>query len=243
MRLVQVLDWLEAKKPDFLCLQETKVIDEDFPADALREAGYGAVFAGQKTYNGVAILSRTPPGDVTYRLPGNDDGQRRFVAATFDTLRVVNVYVPNGSEVGSEKFSYKLGWLQSLTRFLRAELGRHAQLAVVGDYNIAPAEPDVHDPKRWAGSVLFSEAERQAFGKLLALGLVDSFRHFDQPPGVFSWWDYRGGAFRRNHGLRIDHILCSTSLMQRCHDASIDLEPRRHERPSDHAPVLTHFSN
>ena len=250
VRLPQVLEWLEKESPDVLCLQETKVTDEDFPAEAFRGAGYHAVFAGQKTYNGIATLSRTPADAMVASLPGADGAppspgaqtpQKRLLAATIAGVRVVNVYIPNGEEVGSEKYSYKLSWLEALEKFLAEELRSHPKLVVLGDYNIAPEDDDVHDPKLWEGRVLFSNKERAAFRRLMQLGLVDVFRKFEQPEKSFSWWDYRMNGFKRNLGLRIDHILCSAALAADCRACQIDKEPRRHERPSDHAPVVARF--
>ena len=241
VRLPQVLEWLKKETPDVLCLQETKITDEEFPAAAFHEAGYRAVYAGQKTYNGVATLSRAPAADIVTALPGADGAQKRLLAATVDDVRIVNVYVPNGEEVGSDKYSYKLSWLAALEKYLAKEMKAHPRLALLGDYNIAPDERDVHDPKLWEGRVLFSGKERAAFQQLVGSGLQDVFRNFDQPEKSFSWWDYRAAAFRRNNGLRIDHILCSPALASQCRSCSIDVEPRRHERPSDHAPVIARF--
>lgn len=241
VRLPQVLEWLKKENPDVLCLQETKITDGEFPAMAFRDAGYQAVYIGQKTYNGVATLSRAPADDVVTTLAGADGDQKRLLATVVGGVRVVNVYVPNGEEVGSEKYSYKLSWLKALEKFIARELKSHPRLALLGDYNIAPEERDVHDPKRWEGHVLFSDKERAAFRSLTQLGLVDVFRKFEQPGKSFSWWDYRQGAFRRNHGLRIDHILCSATLASACRGCRIDIEPRKHERPSDHAPVIAEF--
>ncbi len=243
VRLPQVLEWLKQERPDALCLQETKITDADFPAAAFHEAGYQTVYSGQKTYNGVATLSRTPAQQIVTVLPDADSAQKRFMAATIGGVRVINVYVPNGEEVGSEKFSYKLSWLQALDKYLAKELPAHPRLALLGDYNIAPEERDVHDPTLWAGHVLFSDQERAAFQKLIQLGLEDVFRKFDQAEKSFSWWDYRAAAFRRNNGLRIDHILCSTALAAGCSSCRIDREPRKHERPSDHVPVIAEFSD
>lgn len=244
VRLAQVLDWVGTHEPDVVCLQETKLENPAFPIDALRSAGYHGLHSGQKTYNGVAILSRIPPADPVAVLPGApDDAQRRLLAATIGGVRVVNVYVPNGAEVGSDKFSYKLDWLARLNRYLADELAAHPRLALVGDFNIAPANEDVYDPKLWENSVLFSPPEREAFAKLLALGLFDTFRKFEQPGASFSWWDYRQGAFRRNNGLRIDHILCSAELYAQCMSCRIDKTPRALERPSDHAPVIAQFTD
>ncbi len=238
VRLPQVLEWVAAHRPDILCLQETKLEDKFFPRMELEAAGYRAVFAGQKTYNGVAILSRLPLGDVTVGIPGLADEQQRLIAATADGVRIVCGYFPNGQSVGSDKYAYKLGWIEALTAWLREELVRHPRLALLGDYNIAPEARDVHDPEAWAGQVLFSEPERTAFRRLLELGLRDAFRLFEQPEKIYSWWDYRMMAFRRNRGLRIDHILLSGELAKDCTACSVDKEARKAERPSDHAPVL-----
>lgn len=237
VRLDQVLDWLATHRPDALCLQETKLEDANFPLDAFREAGWSVAYSGQKTYNGVAIVSPHAIHDVQSGIPGLADEQRRLIAGTVDGVRVVCAYMPNGQAVGSDKYAYKLAWLQALRDWLAGEVAVHDHLAVLGDYNIAPEDRDVHDPALWAGQVLCSEPEREAFRRLLALGLADSFRLFDQAPATFSWWDYRQGGFRRNLGLRIDHVLLSPALAARCTAAGIDVAPRRHERPSDHAPV------
>ncbi len=241
VRLPQVLAWLAQENPDVLCLQETKITDEEFPAAAFQDAGYHAAYAGQKTYNGVATLSRAPTAKTVTALPGATDAQKRLLAVTVADVRIVNVYVPNGEDVGSDKYSYKLSWLAALEKFLARELKAHSRLVVLGDYNIAPEERDVHDPKLWEGRVLFSDKERAAFRRLIGCGLVDIFRQFEQPEKSFSWWDYRAAGFRRNHGLRIDHILCSPALASQCRGCSIDVEPRRHERPSDHAVVVAQF--
>jgi exodeoxyribonuclease III len=241
VRLPQVLDWLAANEPDVLGLQETKLTDAAFPVDAIREAGYEVSFSGQPTYNGVALLSRAPQSEVITGLDGMDDPQRRVLGATVAGVRVLNLYVPNGKEVGSDKYAYKLDWLDALHAQLRAELARHPHVVVMGDFNIAPDDRDVHDPAAWAGKVLCSEPERAALQRILALGLVDTFRLFEQPAAAFSWWDYRMAGFRRNHGLRIDLVLSSQVLAPACTGAWIDVEPRRHERPSDHAPVGAAF--
>jgi exodeoxyribonuclease-3 len=238
VRLPQLVDWLAARRPDLVCLQETKVPDEQFPAEALRAAGYHAVFSGQKAYNGVAILSRRPLVHVAYGAPGLDGEQKRYLAATVGGVRIVNLYVPNGEAVDSPKYAYKLAWLKDLRRHLVTELKAHPRLAVAGDYNIAPEPRDVHNPKLWEGQVLFSEPERTAFRALVDAGLADAYRQFEQPEKSFSWWDYRMGAFKRNLGLRIDHILVSAALTAKLRSCSIDTEPRRAERPSDHAPVI-----
>ncbi len=241
VRLTHVLDWLGKHKPDVLCLQETKVTDEDFPAADFEQAGYAAVFSGQKSYNGVAILSRQPARDVARALPKADGTQKRLLAASIGGMRIVNVYVPNGESVGSDKYGYKLAWLKALKVYLKSEMETYPKLAVLGDFNIAPEERDVHDPRLWEGSVLFSDKERAAFHGLIATGFADTFRRFDQPESSFTWWDYRMGAFRRNHGLRIDHILASRALVSVCKTCRIDPGPRALERPSDHAPVIAEF--
>jgi exodeoxyribonuclease-3 len=242
VRLPQVLDWLAHASPDVLCLQETKVTDEEFPLAALRAAGYVAAISGQKTYNGVATLTRAAASDTATLLPGSDGVQKRFLAATVGGVRIVNVYVPNGESVESDKYQYKLNWLKTLTTFLVEELKRYPRLALLGDFNIAPEDRDVHDPKRWQGQVLFSEPERAAFRVLIEVGLVDVFRRFEQPAQSFTWWDYRLNGFARNWGLRIDHILCSPALAAQASGCRIDIEPRRTERPSDHAPVVAEFA-
>jgi exodeoxyribonuclease-3 len=242
VRLPQLLEWLPRAGLDIVCLQETKTQDTDFPFDALKSAGYEVLASGQKTYNGVAIVSRRPGTDVVTAIPGFDDPQKRVLAATFDELRVVCLYVPNGEAVTSDKYRYKLDWLDALTAWLSEELARHPKLVVLGDYNIAPEPADVHDPKLWEGKVLFSDPERQALRRLLALGLKDGFRLFDQPEKSFTWWDYRMNQFKRNMGLRIDHILLSPALAARCSRCAIDVAPRKLERPSDHAPVLAELN-
>lgn len=238
VRLPQVLDWLAAQQPDVLCLQETKLEDSAFPRMELESAGYQAAFAGQKTYNGVAILSRRPAQDIAIGIPGLEDTQQRLIAATCDEVRVVCAYFPNGQSVGSDKYDYKLKWIEALTAWLRDELARYPRLVLAGDFNIAPEDRDVHDPQAWQGQVLCSEPERAAFRRLTALGLVDSFRLFGQPEKIYTWWDYRMMAFRRNMGLRIDHVLLSPALAQACRGCTVDKAPRKAERPSDHAPVI-----
>jgi len=237
VRLEQVLDWLESSKVDILALQEIKMTDDQFPIEAFTTKGFHVVFSGQKTYNGVAIISRQPIQDVVTDVPNLDDPQRRILAVTIDDIRLINLYVPNGAEVGSDKYNYKLSWLPHVTSFIQQQLTQYPRIAVVGDFNIAPEDRDVHDPKEWEGSVLVSSLERQAFTTLLALGLHDSFRNFKQDEQLFSWWDYRAAGFRRNRGLRIDHILLSDALNKNCLVSAIDKEPRKAERPSDHAPV------
>ena len=238
VRLPQVLDWLAANPVDVLCLQETKQQDADFPKEELQAAGYHSIFSGQKTYNGVAILSREAARDVQMGIPGFEDEQKRVIAATFGDIRVVDVYIPNGQSVDSDKYRYKLDWLNALNGWLKEELVRFPRLALLGDYNIAPEDRDVHDPAAWEGNVLVSEPEREAFRSLQALGLTDSYRLFEQPEKSFSWWDYRMMGFRRNMGLRIDHILISEPLVLQCKGCAIDKAPRKLERPSDHTPVI-----
>lgn len=240
VRLPRLLDWLSANRPDIICLQETKLEDVRFPTLEIAAAGYAAHFAGQKTYNGVAMLVRDglPVADVASGIAGFADEQKRVIAATVRGIRVVGVYVPNGQSVDSDKYQYKLAWYGALANMLRAELARHPLLAVGGDFNVAPEDRDVHDPALWAGQVLCSDPERAAFRALLDAGLKDSFRLFEQPEKTFSWWDYRQLAFPKNHGLRIDHILLSEALAARCTASRIDRNARKGEKPSDHAPVL-----
>ncbi len=241
VRQPHVIEWLQTHEPDVLVLQELKQVTEKFPADDLKVIGYHSIASGQKTYNGVAVISRTPATDPVTDFPDLDDPQRRVLASTIDGVRVVNLYVPNGAEVGSEKYTYKLGWLASLRDFLDTELGRHEKLVVLGDFNIAPADADVHDPEKWGEAILCSPPERKALTDLIALGLTDVFRKFDQPEKAFSWWDYRAAGFRRNAGLRIDLILSSAAMTERCTACYVDKEPRTWERPSDHAPVVAEF--
>lgn len=241
VRLEHVIEWADYVQPDILALQETKTIDDNFPADALLEAGYQSVFSGEKTYNGVAILSRSEAQDVVTDFPGLDDPQRRVLAATVDGVRVLCVYVVNGQEVGSDKYDYKLRWLEALTDFVADDMNKHEHYVILGDFNICPTDDDVHDPKAWQGRIFCSDAERAALQNLLSLGFVDTFRQFEQPPGLWSWWDYRAGNFQRDIGLRIDLILASRSLAEHCTQSLIDKEPRTWERPSDHAPVIAEF--
>ena len=240
MRLPRLLAWLAANRPDIVCLQETKLEDAKFPVLETTAAGYTAHFAGQKTYNGVAILVRSDlaASDVAMGIPGFDDEQKRVIAATIAGIRIVGVYVPNGQAVASDKYRYKLAWYAALADMLCGELARHPALAVLGDFNVAPEDRDVHDPALWAGQVLCSDPERAAFRALLDAGLSDSFRLFEQPERTFSWWDYRQLAFPKNNGLRIDHILLSPALASRCAASRIDRAARKGEKPSDHAPVL-----
>jgi exodeoxyribonuclease III len=242
VRLPQLLDWLAAVQPDVVCLQELKTEDAKFPRAELDAAGYASAASGQKTYNGVAILSRTPLTEVVAGIPGFADEQRRVLAATVGDARVVSVYCPNGQAVGSEKYEYKLRWFGALKDYLARELARHPRLAVAGDFNVAPEDRDVHDPRAWEGQVHVSGPERAAWRALLALGLQDSFRLFEQPEKIFSWWDYRMLGFRRNAGLRIDHILLSQALVRACTASSVDKAPRKLERPSDHAPAVAELN-
>jgi exodeoxyribonuclease-3 len=238
VRLPHVLDWLANQRPDVLCLQETKLEDKAFPFAEIEAAGYHAIHHGQKTYNGVAILARDEAQDVVRNIPDFDDPQARVIAATVDGVRIVCAYIPNGQAVGSDKYEYKLKWLRALNRWLKEELARHPRLALLGDYNIAPDDRDVHDPVAWRGQILCSEAERDAFRAMTELGLADAFRLFEQPEKAFSWWDYRMLGFQKNQGLRIDHILLSPALAANCTACAIDRAPRKLERPSDHAPVI-----
>ncbi len=242
VRLPQVLEWLADNPVDVLCLQELKLIDERVPVDALRDAGYHTVSAGQPTYNGVAILSREPVHDVVRNLPTYDDPQQRVITATVPSawgdIRVINTYCPNGQEVGSDKYRYKLEWFAALREFVAEQLKTWPRLMVLGDFNVAPEDRDIHDPEKWREKILASTPEREALQALFDLGLHDSFRLFEQPERSFSWWDYRQLAFRRNAGLRIDHVLISDALKPHCVGCIIDKEPRRNEQPSDHAPVI-----
>ena len=238
VRLPHLLDWLAANSPDAVCLQETKCEDAKFPAAELQAAGYCSVHNGQRTYNGVAILSRVESAGVCRGIPEFTDEQSRVIAADIAGLRLVSVYVPNGQSVGSEKYAYKLRWLEALAAWLAVEMAAHPRLAVLGDFNVAPADRDVHDPAAWAGQILFSEPERAALTRLFDLGLADSFRLFEQPEKSYTWWDYRMNAFRRKMGLRIDHVLLSPELARACRSCVIDVAPRQLERPSDHAPVV-----
>ena len=237
MRLPHLLDWLAAAQPDVACLQETKTEDANFPLAEIQAAGYQAVYCGQKSYNGVAILARSALADVQHGIPDFPDDPKRVIAATVDGVRVINLYAPNGQEPGSDKYAYKLRWYEALTQ-LAARARSRKKLAVLGDLNIAPEARDVHNPKRWEGKIHFSEPERAAFRDVVGVGLKDAFRLFEQPEKQFSWWDYRLNAFERGWGLRIDHILLSPSLAPKCTACSIDTEPRKRERPSDHAPVI-----
>ena len=238
VRLPHVLDWLAQNPVDALCLQETKQEDSKFPYAALEAAGYKAVHNGQKTYNGVAILSPHQMEEVHLDLPNFEDEQKRIIAATIKGVRVISAYVVNGHAVGTEKYDYKLRWLAAFYDWVKDELSSHDKLAVLGDYNIAPDDRDCYDPVGWKDKVLVSKPEREAFNYLLALGLHDSYRLHHGAAGEYSWWDYRSGGFRRNQGLRIDHILISDALKTSSLDCKIDTSPRELERPSDHAPVV-----
>ena len=241
VRLPHLAEWLAANPVDVMALQETKLPDADFPAADLQALGWNSACSGQRTYNGVAILSRNPATGVVAGIPGFDDEQRRVLAVSLGSLRVIDVYVPNGQTVGSDKFAYKLRWLDALREYVAAELRRHPHLVVLGDFNVAPEDRDVHDPSAWEGSVHVSPPERAALQALLGAGLTDCFRLFEQPEKSFSWWDYRMMAFRRNAGLRIDLILASSALAQKCGACHIDKAPRKLERPSDHTPVVASF--
>jgi exodeoxyribonuclease III len=238
VRLPHLLQWLAANPVDVLCLQETKLTDDKFPLAEINAAGYQVAFSGQKTYNGVAILSRLPITDVVKNNPRFEDEQQRILAATIDGVRFVCAYVPNGQAVDTDKYVYKLAWLAALREWLHEEMRTHEGLAILGDYNIAPDDRDVHDPVAWAGQVLCSDKERAALQALFDLGLTDSYRMFEQLDKQFSWWDYRMLGFQKNKGLRIDHILLSESLAKRCTACAIDRAPRKWEQPSDHAPVV-----
>lgn len=241
VRLEQVLEWMHASRPDVIGLQETKLGDENFPLQAVNDAGYHAAFSGQATYNGVALLSRAPAEDVCREIPDFEDPHRRVIAGTFDGVRVINLYVVNGKAVGDEKYQWKLRWLEAVTRWIADEAEKHEKLAIIGDFNIAPEDRDVHDPEAWHEKILCSTPERSALQKILALELTDTYRLFDQPERVYSWYDYRQMAFRRKMGLRIDLVLASKAMAEKCTASEIDLEPRRNERPSDHAPVTAEF--
>ncbi len=236
-RLPRVLDWVDQQRPDVLCMQETKCLDEQFPRQAFEERGYQLVMCGQKTYNGVAIASLAPLADLRANIPWPDDDAARGIAATVDGVRVVSLYVPNGRSVGSEHYEHKLAWLDRLRDWLKADLAPQQAAVVCGDFNIAPDDRDVYDPEAWHEQNLCSTPERERFRALLDLGLIDAFRHFDDSPGMYTWWDYRQGMFRRGLGLRIDHHLATPAAMARAKGVEIDREARRGPGPSDHAPV------
>jgi len=235
VRLPHVLDYLKTHAPDVLALQETKTPDEKFPQAEIEAAGYRVVFSGQKTYNGVAVLSRVEAADVQAGIPDFEDAQRRVLAVSIDGVRIIDVYIPNGQEVGSEKYEYKLRWLEAFSAYLKAQLAQHGRLVVLGDFNIAPADIDIHDPLRWQGKIMCSDAERQYFITMLGMGLRDSVRSLHPDEGMHSWWDYRLNAFQRGWGIRIDHILTTAALQPLA--GGVHKEERGRERPSDHAPV------
>ncbi len=241
VRLDQVLDWVQSSRVDVLGLQETKLTDEKFPIEAFDEIGYSVIFTGQPTYNGVALISRHAAGDAIQTIPDFEDGDKRVIAATFNEVRVINLYVVNGKSVGDPKYDWKLGWLEAVRRWVADEMKRHEQLVVMGDFNIAPEDRDVYDPEAWHERILCSTFERDRLQAFFDLGLKDCYRLFDQPDRVYSWYDYRQMAFRRKMGLRIDLVLASPALAGNCIASEIDLAPRRHERPSDHAPVWAEF--
>ena len=239
IRLPRLLAWLERQKPDVVCLQETKVVDEDFPLAEITAAGYRALINGQKTYNGVAILSLAQATDVVKDMPGDEpESNRRVIAATIEGIRIINVYAPNGGSVGSDKYQYKLDWYRRLRAMLDGSLDPAAGVLVCGDFNVAPEDRDVWDPEQWRGQILFSEPEKEALRKVMAWGLSDALRIHRQEGGIYTWWDYRAGAFHRGWGLRIDHILLSAPLVKRCTGVEIDRNERKGEKPSDHAPVI-----
>lgn len=242
VRLSHVLQWLKEHEPAVLALQELKMVDADFPIEAFNQLGYATAFSGQKTYNGVALIAKQPLTNIEIELPGWDDPQRRLIAADYGNYRVINVYIPNGESLHSSKYDYKLKWLTVFKEYLQQQLKINPNVVVLGDFNIAPDERDVYDPVAWQDNVLFSNLEREAFQQMLALGLKDVFRLFEQPEKNYSWWDYRAAAFRRNLGLRIDHILASNALAPGCQSCFIDKQPRKWERPSDHAPVVALFN-
>jgi exodeoxyribonuclease-3 len=242
VRLPHVLNWLQEHQPEVLCLQETKLSDDKFPREVWAGLGYRVKFFGQKTYNGVALITRSEATDVVHNIPGFADEQARVIAATVEGIRVIGAYFPNGESPKSDKFQYKMKWLKALSTWLVTELKQHSQLALLGDFNIAPEDRDVYDPVAWAGQIHCTTEERSYFQALIALGLFDAFRLFEQASKSWSWWDYRNLAFRKNQGLRIDHILISAALRDRARSCLIDKAPRKLERPSDHAPVVLELS-
>ena len=238
VRLPQVLDWLAAHPVDVLALQEIKLTDDKFPVADFAAAGYQAQWFGQKTYNGVALITRTPAVDVVRNIPGFADEMARVLTGTVDGVRVIGAYFPNGQAPGSDKFDYKMHWLKALRNWVRAELEQHPRLVLMGDYNITFDDADVWDPVGLKDTIHCTEEERYQLRALVALGLTDTHRLFEQPPKSYSWWDYRDFAFRRNRGMRIDHVLVSAALVAQVKSCVIDKAPRKNERPSDHAPVL-----
>lgn len=242
VRLPHVLQWLADNPVDVLCLQELKMTDDKFPVAEIEAAGYQVAFTGQKTYNGVAILSRHPMSEIVKNNPLFPDEQQRIITATIEGIRVICAYIPNGQAVDSDKYQYKLQWLDALQRWIADEMKTYPKLALLGDYNIAPEDRDVHDPAAWEGDILVSPPERAAFNNLVGLGLTDTFRLFEQPEKLFTWWDYRRMGFRLNRGLRIDHILVSAPLAANCTACEVDKTPRKWEQPSDHTPVIATLS-
>jgi exodeoxyribonuclease-3 len=242
VRLEHILAWLKEYQPDVLALQETKLTDDKFPIKDIEAAGYQVTYSGQKTYNGVAILSKQAPENVVTTINEDLDREKRIIITTIQGISIVNLYVPNGQAVGAPKYEYKLQWLEQMTRYIGSCLQTYPNLIVLGDFNIAPEAEDVHNPEAWENRVLFSEPEREALQSLMATGLKDCFRLFEQPEKSYTWWHYRQLAFRRNHGLRIDHILASGPLAQNCQECIIDKEPRGWERPSDHVPIMATFA-
>ncbi len=243
VRLEQVQLFLAEENINILALQETKITDNDFPVSAFTEMGYHVCFSGQKTYNGVAIISKQPLTNIDNEIPNFSDPQKRIISASIGDLRIIDLYVPNGSSIESDKYKYKLNWLDNITNYLKDQLTKYPNLVVLGDFNIAPEDRDVHDIKEWEGGVLVSLPERNALKDIMSLNLYDSFRKFNQENNQFSWWDYRAASFRRNRGLRIDLILLSEPLLTRCVTSKINIEYRKKERPSDHAPVIVEISN
>ncbi len=241
VRLHHVLRWLEENQPDVLGLQETKMTDDVFPAEAIRAAGYEVVFAGQKTYNGVAVLAKQAIADAVTDFPDFDDEQRRVMAVTVNGVRVINLYVPNGQALDSDKFVYKRQWFATLQHAMRTTLNEHSNTVLVGDFNITPGDIDVHDPKRWEGKIHCSDTERLMLQKLMSEGLYDTYRQFHDEGNKFSWWDYRGAGYNANEGLRIDLILSSASMLRAAQNSWIDEAPRKLERPSDHTPVVAEY--
>ncbi len=246
VRLPQLLDWLAANPVDAIAVQETKLPDDKFPCGELEAAGWHAAYHGQRTYNGVALLTQQPIAEVVKNIPGFDDEQARIVAGTLTgavgKVRLINGYFPNGQAPGTDKFAYKMRWMEALRDWVRAELSSHPRLVLMGDFNVAPEDRDVYDPVLWEGQIHCTDEERAHLRALIELGLVDAFRLFDQPPKSWTWWDYRNLAFRRNQGLRIDHILVSSPLKGTVTTCTIDKAPRKAERPSDHAPVIAEFA-
>jgi len=242
VRLPQVLSWLQETNVDILGIQETKVEDDSFPINEIKEAGFFCEYIGQKTYNGVTTISKIPPVEFVKLINGKEQDQKRFLVTRYgDDLTVLNLYVVNGHEVGSDKYDYKLAWLRDVKNFINKDMKKTKYYLILGDFNIAPSDEDIYDPAAWEGKILCSEKERASLKNILNLGFKDSFRLFDQEKELYSWWDYRTGAFRRNRGLRIDLILTNESLSNKCSSSYIDLAPRKNERPSDHAPVVSVF--